>query len=118
LKIDESSGFSIWASSAIRPLDLHRLGEQEQQAQKVAVVGGFHFGPETTLLKSPAILFQRIHRSADQKGGDRSAADGHHLVRQGFQDDADRAARDQEAAEHHREEDDNTADLEHQKKPE
>ena len=94
-------------------LGFHRLGQEIEQAQKVGIVRMLPFRAGNDLAHLAAHLLERIERAADQRGRDGRAADGDHFVRQGLEHDAERAARQDVAAEHGHEQKDKTADLKH-----
>ena len=96
-------------------LGLHGLGEQEQQAEQVAIIARLPARAGNHLAQRAADLFEIVDRAGDQHRGDGGAEDGEHFVGQGFEHDAQRAAGHQIAAEHAGEKNDNAADLKHER---
>jgi hypothetical protein len=92
-------------------LGLHRLGQQKQQAEQVLIVLRLPLRPLEHLGEPAARRLDGGHRIGNEERRDACAEDAHQLVRQGFQHHGDLAAGDDEAAEHHDEQEHDADDL-------
>jgi len=74
--------------------------KREQQGQQLAIGVALPFGPLEGAQQALAREFHRGQRVADDEGAHRRATDRHQLVGQCLEDHLELAARDDEAAEH------------------